>query len=78
MRAALTKELKDSHAEVTGFMLLKIDLPDTYEEAIVRTQVTKQEKITFQTRREVYEVEQQTENFKQKALADISIINSKA
>ena len=34
-------------------MLLKVDLPDYYEQAIVRTQVTKQERITFETLRDV-------------------------
>lgn len=33
-------------ANVTGFMLLKIDLPNNYEQAIVQTEVTNQEKIT--------------------------------
>jgi len=33
------------YANVTGFMLLKIDLPDNYEQAIVATEVTNQEKL---------------------------------
>ena len=42
MKAELVKELDPAYAHVTGFMLLKIDLPDTYEHAIVDTERTKQ------------------------------------
>lgn len=34
-------------AEVKGFMLLKINLPDRYENAIVYTQVMKEQEKTF-------------------------------
>jgi len=37
--------MDEVHANVTGFMLLKIDLPDSYEAAIVTTEVTNQEKL---------------------------------
>jgi len=47
--------LKEAHAEVSGFMLLKIDLPDVYEGAIVATEVTNQERTTFETLRYVNE-----------------------
>ena len=40
MTEALKQDLADAHADVTGFMLLKIDLPDVYEGAIVSTEVT--------------------------------------
>ena len=33
-------DLLEAYAKVTGFMLLKIDLPDVYEAAIVSTEVT--------------------------------------
>jgi hypothetical protein len=36
---ALNDRLKSAFATCTGFMLLKIDLPDSYEEAIVETQL---------------------------------------
>ena len=42
MNRTLVKDLAEAHANVTGFMLLKIDLPDTYEGAIVETEVTNQ------------------------------------
>lgn len=42
MRKELETELGRAFAKVTGFMLLKIDLPDKYEDAIVQTQVTNQ------------------------------------
>jgi len=47
MKAELVKQLNLAHSDVTGFMLLKIDLPNKYEDAIVRTQITNQEKKTY-------------------------------
>jgi hypothetical protein len=47
MSKELVKDLAEAKANVTGFMLLKIDLPDTYEAAIVETEVTNQQKTTF-------------------------------
>ena len=43
-------------------MLLKIDLPDVYEGAIVATEVTNQEKTTYDNLRLVNETQQKTEN----------------
>jgi hypothetical protein len=40
MLEALQADLKSGYADVTAFMLLKIDLPDIYEGAIVATEVT--------------------------------------
>lgn len=40
MRGNLTVALQKAYSRVTGFMLLKIDLPNPYENAIVQTQVT--------------------------------------
>jgi len=37
MRTSLTDYLNAAHTNVSGFMLLKIDLPDSYEMSIVRT-----------------------------------------
>lgn len=37
---SLVDDLLEAYAKVTGFMLLKIDLPDVYEAAIVATEVT--------------------------------------
>jgi hypothetical protein len=37
MTQKLTAQMNEAWADVTGFMLLKIDLPDTYEGAIVKT-----------------------------------------
>jgi len=42
MKKSLTLDLAKANADVTGFMLLKIDLPDVYEGAIVNTEVTNQ------------------------------------
>ena len=43
MKTRLMSDMKDVYSDVTGFMLLKIDLPDIYEGAIVLTEVTNQE-----------------------------------
>jgi len=45
----LQRDLKPLHTTVTGFMLLKIDLPNDYENAIVATEVTNQEQIIYRT-----------------------------
>jgi len=43
MHNDLKWNFKGLHADVTGFMLMKIDLPDEFEQAIVETEVTVQE-----------------------------------
>ena len=40
MEDTLVEDLNEAHADVSGFMLIKIDLPDVYEGAIVSTEVT--------------------------------------
>lgn len=55
MKESLEEDLGRAYAGVTGFMLLKIDLPDVYEGAIVNTEVTNQQKITYTTLRNVNE-----------------------
>lgn len=42
LEKALNEKLQDAYANCTGFMLLRIDLPDSYEEAIVETQLVNQ------------------------------------
>ena len=46
LESALNESLYKAYAECTGLMLLKIDLPDSYESAIEDTQVVIQEKTT--------------------------------
>ena len=53
MNETLRADLDEAHADISGFMLLKIDLPDVYEGAIVATEVTNQEKTTYETLRGV-------------------------
>mgnify|MGYP001086443520 CR=1 FL=1 len=78
MFEALQIDLKAAYADVSAFMLLKIDLPDVYEGAIVATEVTNQQKITYETIRAVNQTQQMTENIKATALAKINIINANA
>ena len=53
MRGNLTNSLESMGVAVKGFMLLKIDLPNTYEAAIVRTEVVKQEETTYMIERSI-------------------------
>jgi len=46
LEVELRKQLRKAYANCTGLMLLKIDLPDVYEEAIVDTQVVIQQTAT--------------------------------
>ena len=78
MIETLKDDLELAYADVSGFMLLKIDLPDVYEGAIVSTEVTNQEKTTYETLRNVQEISQETENIKAEALAKINVINANA
>ena len=43
MRKALATDLDEAMVDVSGFILLKVDLPDAYEAVINTTEVTKQE-----------------------------------
>jgi len=54
MKEDLKLNFKEVFAEITGFMLLKIDLPDDYEQAIVETEVMVQEKVTEEVMEEVH------------------------
>jgi hypothetical protein len=78
MKSDLTKYLDMAYTNISGFMLLKIDLPDVYEMAIVRTQVTNQEIITYNQTRVVNLTNQETENIKAVGLAKIQVINANA
>lgn len=65
-------------ADITAFMLLKIDLPNSYEDAIVATEVTNQERLTYLNQRVVAETKQKTENIIAGANAKIIMINANA
>ena len=53
MLNSMKTELNKVNTDVTGFMMLRIDLPDSYENAIVQTQVKTQQQTTYLTIREV-------------------------
>lgn len=78
MHEDLKWNFKRLHADVTGFMLLKIDLPDDFEQAIVDTEVTIQEKITEEIMQEVHVGEQVIRNIKAAGNREISNTNSEA
>ena len=78
MLESLVTDLNRAHADVSGFMLLKIDLPDLYEGAIVKTQVTTQQAFTYSILRTVNETAQNTVNIQARGYAEINVINSEA
>ena len=78
MRAELESQMAEAKAEISAFMLLKIDLPNSYEDAIVETEVTNQERLTYLNQRIVAETVQKTENIIAGADAKIKMINANA
>jgi hypothetical protein len=40
MLSSLVEDLGAAYANVSGFMMIKIDLPDVFEQSIVTTEVT--------------------------------------
>lgn len=74
----LQRALLLAHANCTGLMLLKIDMPDVYEGAIVDTQVVIQQ---TQTQRKIMNstlIRQEIEVLRSEAARDIEIIQSRA
>lgn len=47
MLSNLEENFKKVNCDIVGFMLLKINLPDHYDNSIVATQVMKQEAKTY-------------------------------
>jgi regulator of protease activity HflC (stomatin/prohibitin superfamily) len=78
MKSNLIKQLEPMGVGVKGFMLLKIDLPNTFESAIVRTEVTKQEETTYLIERSISKTKQETQNIRIKGEASIMVINANA
>ena len=78
MKENLVKNLKTAHTEVTGFMLLKIDLPNSFEAAIVLTEVVKEQEKTMTTKRQVSLITQETTNIVANSQAQIMTINANA
>jgi len=59
-------------------MLLKIELPQSYEDAIVDTQVVYQEKLTAESIRNATVVRQKIEVDRSNATKEVAIINAEA
>lgn len=78
MKKQLIEDLAAAYADITGFMLLKIDLPDSYEGAIVETEITNQQKLTYTVMKEVNMTQQAIENKKAESLKEITEINANA
>jgi regulator of protease activity HflC (stomatin/prohibitin superfamily) len=74
----LRKNLLIAHANCTGLMLLKIDMPDTYESAIEETQVVIQQTSTQKKIMNSTLVRQEIEVLRSEANRDIAIINAQA
>ena len=67
-----------SYADCTGFMLLRIDLPDSYENAIVDTQVVKQQKQTQEAIKNATIIKAEIEVVRSQYMKDIAVINAEA
>lgn len=74
----MNAKLQEAHATCTGFMLLKIDLPDTYEEAIVDTQLVHQERLTQEKIRNVSLVQAQMAVDRANSTKIVEITNAQA
>ena len=77
-KKALNEKLYEAFANCTGLMLLKIDLPDTYEGAIVDTQVVYQEKNTQESIMKATLIRTNTSVLKSEAEKNITILNAEA
>ena len=78
MQLALNEKLNEAYANCTGFMLLKIDLPDSYEEAIVDTQLVHQQRLTQEKIMSVSLIQAQMEVDRSVANKNITITNAEA
>lgn len=78
MRDALDVVLQKAHAKCTNFQFLNIDLPDSYENAIVYTQIENQKAQTSSYNREIDLIKAQIEVDKSDAEKQTTVINAKA
>lgn len=78
MKSRLNSSLNEVFADCTAFQFLSIDLPDSYENAIVLTQIENQKKSTFTYKRETSIIESEIQVDRSNATKAIQIINSKA
>lgn len=78
LEESLKIKLFQAHANVTGFMILKIDLPDSYEEAIVDTQIVNQEIITQQLIMQVNLINTGIEVDRARTAKNVTITNAEA
>jgi len=76
LEQSLKERLNLAFADCTAFMILKIDLPDSYEEAIVDTQIVNQEIITQQLIMQVNLINTGIEVDRAKTAKDVTITNS--
>lgn len=78
LQESLNKRLQEAFAVCKGLMLLKIDLPDSYEEAIVETQIVNQETVTQQLIKQVNLINTGIDVDRAKTAKNITIINAEA
>ena len=78
MEVNLRNALFKAHANCTGLMLLKIDMPDVYEDAIVNTQVVVQDTTTQTKIMNSTLIRQDIEVLRSEAHREIAVINARA
>ena len=76
LESHLRQALMQAHANCTGLMLLKIDLPDVYEESIIDTQVVVQKTATQHKIMNSTLIRQQIEVQKSVAQKQVTVINA--
>ena len=69
-------DMRQAHINVTALNMIRVDLPDRYEREIINTEIANQEKITYETLRDVKQTEQKTANIRAAANAAVGVINS--
>jgi len=76
MRTQLDKDLKEAFAECKGFQLIKIQLPDSYEQAIVQTQVEEQRQTMKKFERTAMEKRKEIQVLESESNSKIAVYNS--
>ena len=78
MKEELDKDLRKAHAQCVHFQLLNIELPDTYENSIVETQVEVQKKKTKQFEQQAEMIRQEISILRSKTTQQTNAINAEA
>lgn len=76
MQEALNSKLSETFAECWGVQLLTIDLPTTFDEAIVKTQVQKQTCSTMEYAQKVAQIHAQTDVIQSEYNKEVTVLDA--